>query len=268
MAFCHHLRSRTVTGTAGITLLLLLILTLSGGCLRAEPEELPTQPALMTTVIPLVPPVSPNTTENTGSAYQAIIITGPKLTGVFTLQEYPPDVERAVRDFSEGKTTDTINGFLRWESVRARTNQSDTARVLSQIHRIDYAVFNTTVKENLSLYTGISGEQVKRVRNESVYEEKGYLIASYDPSVIYHRFADSGRDAEGYLTMGVIEARRGDRLLFVNTTEREFLLPRGSIRDVAREEEHETVQFSRDSVPRYGDPVLKNVRLIYTKEHP
>ena len=131
-------------------------------------------------------------------------------TGIFTDQDFPPEIEKAVSDFSLGITTETINGFLRWESVRARTDQSDAARIREQISNIDYALFNTTLKENIRVYTGISGEQAKRVRNDSVFSENGYAFASYDPSVVYHRLANSGRDKEGYLTMCVIDFRKGD----------------------------------------------------------
>ena len=197
-----------------------------------------------------------------------IAITNPRQTAIFTEQAFPPEVEGAVSDFAEGKTTDTINGFLRWESTRARTNQSDASRIQEQIHRIDYAVFNTTIKENISVYIGVSGEQAKRIRNDSVFSENGYIIASYDPSVVYHRLANSGRDNEGYLTMCVIDFRKGNHLLFVNATEREFLIPHGGIWDVAGEETYEQLEFSADSVPRYDDIIQTKVRLIYTKEHP
>jgi hypothetical protein len=129
-------------------------------------------------------------------------------------------------------------------------------------------VFNTTIKENISLYIGISGEQAKRIRNDSVFSEDGYIIASYDPSIVYHRLANSGRDKDGYLTMCVIDFRRGSHLLYVNATEREFLIPYGGIWDFAREDTYEQLEFSADSVPRYGDIIPTKVRLISTKEHP
>jgi hypothetical protein len=212
--------------------------------------------------------VSANITENTSRTLPLIAITSPRQTVIFTEQDFPPEVERAVSNFTEGGTTDTINGFLRWESVRERTDPSEKARIQEEIRRIDYAVFNTTIQENISIYIGVSGEQAKRIRNESVFFENGYVTASYDPSVVYHQLANSGRDSEGYLTMCVIDFRRGNHLLFVNTTDREFLLPHGSIWDVARVDTYERLEFTADSIPRYDDIILTKVRLIHTKEHP
>jgi hypothetical protein len=267
MASREHIRSRTGAVTAGI-IALLLIFPLICGCLQVEPEELPPQTASPLPTMSVSPTVSASTTENTSSIPPAITITSLKQTRLFTEQDFPPEVERAVSDFSEGRTTDTINGFLRWESVRARTGQSEKARIQEEIRRIDYAVFNTTIQENISVYIGVSSEQARRIRNESVFFEKGYAIASYDPSVVYHQLANSGRDSEGYLTMCVIDFRRGSRLLFVNATEREFLLPHGSIWDVARVDTYEQLKFSADSIPRYDDIIPTKVRLISTKEHP
>jgi len=253
---------------AGIIVLLLFSAALTCGCLRTEPEELPPQASSSTPAVTVSSTVPANTAGNAGSAPPAIAITSPRQIGIFTEQDFPPEVNAAISDFADGKTTDTINGFLRWESVRARTNQSDAARIREQVHRIDYALFNTTARENISVYIGISGEQVRRIRNESVYTEKGYIIGSCDPSVVYHRLANTARDSEGYLTMCVVDLQRGNRVLFVNATEREFLLPRDGIWDVAREETYEKLEFSQDSIPRYEDTIPTKVRLIYTKEHP
>jgi hypothetical protein len=268
MASRKPTRSRTWAVTAGILALLLIFPTLFCGCLDVEPEELPPQTAPPLPSVTVSPTIPVNISENIRSVPPPIIITIPKQTTIFTEQGFPPEVENAVSDFAEGKTTDTINGFLRWESVRARTSKSETASIQEQVRRIDYAVFNTPIQENVSLYIGVSGEQAKRIRNESVFSEDGYIIASYDPSIVYHRLANSGRDIEGYLTMCVIDFRRGKRLLFVNATEREFLIPHGGIWDVAGEETYEQLEFSADSVPRYDDIIQTKVRLISTKEHP
>jgi hypothetical protein len=253
---------------AGIIALLLFSAVLTGGCLRTEPEELPPQAPSPLPAVTVSVTVPANITENASSSSRAIAITSPRQIVIFTDQDFPPEVNAAISDFADGKTTDTINGFLRWESVRARTNLSDAARIREQVHRIDYALFNTSAKENISVYIGISGEQARRIRNESVYAENGYIIASYDPSVVYHRLANSGRDSQGYFTMCVVDLRRGNRLLFVNATEREFLLPHDGIWDVAREETYDKLEYSADSIPLYEDIIPTKVRLIYTKEHP
>jgi len=261
------IQPRTKALTAGIIALLLILLPLFCGCLQVEPEELPPQTASSSAEITGSPTVQA-TMDPAGGAPPAIIFTSPKHAGLYTEQGFPPEVENAISDFTTGKTSDTINGFLRWESVRARTDAAGKARIQEQIHRIDYALYNTSLKENVSVYIGITGEQAKRVRNESVFSESGYVLASSDPSVVYHKLANTERDSDGYFTMCVVDFRRGTHLLFVNATEREFLLPHGGIWDVAHEDTYEELEYSIDSIPRYDDIVPTKVRLIYTREHP
>jgi hypothetical protein len=258
---------RTKALTAGIIAVLLILLPFFCGCLQVEPEELPPQTESLPVEITGTPAVQA-TTNLVGGAPPAIIFTSPKQAGLYTEQNFPPEVENAISDFTTGKTSDTINGFLRWESVRARTDTAGKARIQEQIHRIDYAMYNTTLKEDIRVYIGITGEQAKRVRNESVFSENGYVPASSDPSVVYHQLANTGRDSDGYFTMCVVDFRKGNHLLFVNATEREFLLPHGGIWDVAYEDTYEELEYSTDSIPRYDDIVPMKVRLIYTREHP
>jgi hypothetical protein len=254
--------------TAGGIALLLIFIILICGCLQTEPEELPPQAGAPAAAVTESPAVPASTLENSSSTPPEVVITSPKQVRLYTDQDFPPAVITAITDFAEGKTQDNINGYLRWESVRAKTSQPDKIRIQEQIRSIDYAMFNTTLKENVSVYIGVSGEQAKRILNDSAYAENGYAIASYDPSVVYQRLANSGRDNEGYLTLCVIDYRKGNHLLFVNATEKEFLLPRGGIWDVAGVETYEQLEYSADSIPRYEDIIPTKIRLIHTKEHP
>ncbi|MFA5266677.1 MAG: ADP-ribosyltransferase [Methanoregula sp.] len=268
MVHRNHHWSLSLSVSAGIIALLILSAILSCGCLDIEPEEMPPLAASSVVTLTVSPTVPADTMVNTSSTPPPVAITSPKLTKLYTEYKFPADVEKAVSDFSRGETTDTINGYLRWESVRAKTSKEEKARIGQQVSRIDYALFNTTAQENITVYIGISGEQAKRIRNESVFSENGYIIASYDPSEIYHKMANSGRDSEGYLTMCVVDFRKGNHFLFVNATEKEFIIPRGSIWDVAGEVTYEKLEFSKDSIPHYDDIIPTKVRLIYTKEHP
>lgn len=270
-----QVRSRTGAVTAGIIALLLISSLVFCGCLDVEPEELSPPGTSPVATIPLsftepvgIPDISSNISNNISSPPPPVALISLKQTKLYTEHDFPPEVNNNLSDFVNGETTDTINGFLRWESVRAKTNQSDASSIREQINHIDYALFNTTIQENISVYIGVGGEQAKRIRNSSVFSEPGYIIASSDPSVVYHRLANSGRDSEGYLTICVIDFRKGSHLLFVNDSEREFLLPHGGIWDIAGEYTYEQLAFSEDSVPRYDDIIQTKVRLIATKEHP
>ena len=263
----EKIRSHTGAAIAGIITLLIIFSILFCGCMDVEPEELPLQ-ATSTVATITTSLTEPTSTPNISSTPPPVAITSPRQAVLFTEQGFPTEVKSAISDFANGKTTDTINGFLRWESVRAKTSPSDAASIQDQIHRIDYAVFNTTIQENISVYVGVSGEQAKRIQNDSVYEEPGYIIASYDPSVVYRKLANSGRDSEGYLTMCAIDFRGGSHLMYLNATDREVLIPHGGIWDVAGKETYEKLDFSKDSIPRYDEIILTKVRLISTKEHP
>jgi hypothetical protein len=184
------------------------------------------------------------------------------------MQEFPQEVKAAVNDFTDGRTSGSIDNFLRWDSVRSRMNRQETARIQEQISRIDYAFYNTSIRENITVYVGLNADQARKVRNESVFSENSYLLASYDPSVVYTRLAATGRDTNGYFTLCAIDLRPGNHLLFINATEREFLLPRGGIWDVAGEDTYKELTFTADSIPRYDDIIQTNVRIIRTKEHP
>jgi hypothetical protein len=213
--------------------------------------------------------VAPSVTPETlAGGPPPVVITSPKKTLLYSGGDYPPEVKAAVSDFSCGKTTDPITSFLRWESVRARTVPAEAARIREQVRRIDYAVVNTTIRDDMRLYVGLNSEQSRRVRNDSVFAENGYLIATYDPSVIYRRSWSTGRDRDGYVTMCVLDFHKGDHILFVNASEREFLLPRGGTWDVTNEEVYDQLAFSADSVPLYDDIVQTDVRMIYTRERP
>ncbi len=258
---------------AGVLALLLISSALICGCLQPEPELLLLQPSAQPTVS-LQPAITVssapivNSTENVTNVPGPVRIESIGEIDTYTEMDFPAEVEQAVTDFISGKTANTVNGFLRWESVRSRANQSEATRIREQIGSIDYAVFNATVPQNIRVYFGITGEQAKRFRNESVFSESGYIIASGDPSVVYNQFAGSGRDRDGYLTLCALDLRRGDHVLPVNATGREFLISRGGIWDFDREEIHEVLEFSSDSIPRYRNEIQEKVRIIYTREHP
>jgi hypothetical protein len=255
-----------------IAIVLLLVL-FTCGCSQVEPEELGPEDLSPTQIVTSLQPTSIMPTETSAPvpifiSHAVINMSRPKDPVLFTEADFPPEIIQAVTDFTDGNTTDTINGFLRWESVRAKTNRSETAVIRNRIGDIDYAISNSSAGENLILYTGISGELAKRIRNDSYYEERGYIVASYDPSVVYHQMAYGGRDKDGFVTMVVTESRKGEHLLFINETERSILLPHGSVWDLAQEEQQDVMDFSVTSFPRYQDEVLTKVRLMYMKEHP
>lgn len=263
--YCPPCRSAIIIG---ITTLLLTLAALTCGCLDIEPEELPPgiTPSPMETAV--ATPVVDKTPEVPAGPPPEVTITSPKQVRIYTEQDFSPEVKAAIGDFTTGRTAESINGFLRWESVRARTSREDAAIIREQVRLINSAFYNTSLKENVSVYIGLNAEQARRIHSEGIFSENGYATASYDPSVIYQRFSENARDSDGYFAMCVIDFRPGNRILFVNATNREFLLPQDTIRDVAGEYTYEELVFSADSIPRYKDIIPRKVRIIRTTEHP
>lgn len=261
---------------AGILVLMLIIGCFTCGCLDTEPEEMPvvtvttpvnTAVSLTETVV-----VTQNMMENTSiqknssSISAPISLTTPGSAVLYTERDFPQEVKRAIGEFIQGNSSDSINSFLRWDSVRSRAGEAEAEHIREQIHGIDYAMANTTTQENLRLYYWVSGEQAKRILNDSVFSDNGYLIASSDPTVLYHTLWNTGRDKDGYLSLCVMDFRKGDHLLYVNASDREFLVPRGSSWVVTGTETDGQLSYTADSIPKYDEITQIDVRLIYLSQ--
>jgi hypothetical protein len=268
----HHQNSEKCTSLVSAIMMLLLVITC--GCISVSPQDtIPdvtlvaaTTEHLQTATIP-VPTIQGSS--NFSLRDRAILnITRPTSLVSYREKKFQPDIEGSIALYLQDDNADEINGYLRWESVRARTNQSETLRIQSQITNIDTAISSSVLNERVILYAGISGDLPNRIRDERSYAEPGYLICSYDPSVTYQDLIRGRQDKEGYVTMLVIERTRGNRLLFINETMREILLPRGMIWEVVREENINNMDFSTDATPRFQNDPVEKVRLLYLTEHP
>src|SRR5512136_2672540 len=102
----NHVRSLRRPVSAAIITIVLIFSLLICGCLDVEPEELLPQTAVQVAKTTVFPTIQVTVTENIRSVPPPIIITIPKQTAIFTEQDFPPEVENAVSDFAEGKTTD------------------------------------------------------------------------------------------------------------------------------------------------------------------
>lgn len=147
--------------------------------------------------------------------------------------------------------------------MRQRTGSGDAARIERSVTDIDTALQSSRLEEDLVLYTGVTMDIFGNILSTSRYSEDGYLLCSFDPSVTYHALQGTGRDREGFVTLLVIPEKRGSYLLYVNETRREILLPRSMGFELAAEEKIGRVEFTAESVPRYRDDNMKNVRLLF-----
>jgi hypothetical protein len=265
----------TVTGTScrpWCCLTILIAVTLcTAGCMLIEPDEngnaapvpADTLPATEITAVPTAQPTQAPAAVSTSIMVKNITITRPVNLKLYTRINASDDVMASVKSYSDPHTMDTITSYLRWDSTRARTDRTETARIEHTVKNIDTAIRSSRLEEDLVLYSGVTGDVPLRIINESRYSENSFVTCSFDPSVIYHSMAVGGRDREGYVSMLVIPQEQGNYLLYINDTKSEVLLPRSMIWELSREEKVGRVEFTVESIPRYRDDEMKNVRLLY-----
>jgi hypothetical protein len=262
-------RNKVPCRSGGYLAILLIVTLCTAGCILTEPEDIVVPaPVPHETVTPdhtpvqiMTPTLVPRLSANIPVAN--LTITHPTTLILFSDNNYPEDEAASLNALSDHKTAETINRYLRWESVRTHTNQTDAFRIERTIKNIDTLIRSSRLEEDLVIYCGITGDVPLKIVNDTRYSEEGYVSCSFDPSVIYHAMDDSGRDREGFVSLMVIPQKRGNYLLYVNETQREILLPRAMIWELNSEEKAEVAVFTSASLPRYHDSPMKNVRLLY-----
>lgn len=249
--------------------LMMVLLMLAAGCIspgNGDPKVSPTpslSPAPVETELPAspVPSAAPSSQEVT--AIKNISITRPADCVPVFSPGYPGPVTDALRQFADPVTADQVNAYLRWDSVQARTNRSETLRIKGLVTGIDESVGNGNVKNDLVLYAGSTDEFASQVRSAGRATERGYILASADPSVACHDLAAAGRDTGGYLTLIVFPVKAGSHGLYFNESRREILVARGITFELREEELAGRIQFTLDSIPYYKNDEQRNIRLLY-----
>lgn len=217
------------------------------------PQPLP-QAIPKTSALPAIPPVT---------AIKNLSITRPAdCVPVFSPAYTGPGIS-VLWQFAEPRTAEQINSYLRWDSVQARTNRSETLRIKGMVTGLDEAIGNANLKNDLVLYAGSTDEFTRQIRSAGRSTERGYILASADPSVTCHDRASSGRDTDGYLTLLVFPVRAGNHGLYFNESRREILVTRGMTFELREEELVSRIQFTIDSIPHYKDEEQRNIRLLY-----
>ena len=247
--------------------LLIIIVLVTSGCTGLIPqgEKMPvptptpppeTRPAITPDTLPTraTPPVI---------AIRNITLTHPRNIKPVSARDYPENTIKALEEVTSPMTADGINGYLRWDSVRARTRGTETARIEKTVREVDSAIAASALREDLVLYHEIRDDSPQQIRDSGRYAEPGYTLCSYDLSILYHAGSPARRDRYGYLTYLVFHEGPGSHLLFVNESTREVLLPRGMTWEMTAEENVTQARFTLDSVPRYKDDDIRHLRLIY-----
>ena len=264
---------RTQTGTGqtitAIILLALALILASAGCFtqggdndvtivsaevvatpgNAGPRQTTDLPPVATTAIPIVQKnISITRPEN------------PKTSYTCTLTH---ETCMALQALDKPAEAEKINGFLRWESARARTNSSETERLNILIEEIDSALSATYAGEDLVLYAAAGTGIPDQIRSSGTYYEEGYISGSYDISVIWHESRTAVRDNTGYTAILVFEETRGSHILYLNETRRTIIIPHGMKWELAGEEQIDHLVITPDSMPKFRDERMEKVRLMY-----
>ncbi|NMB78839.1 MAG: hypothetical protein GYA23_07060 [Methanomicrobiales archaeon] len=196
-------------------------------------------------------------------ASKKITITRPRTLPVFSVPTAQPAAALAISNLSNARSAESINNYLRWESFRARTDPAEAARIKTLVRDADAAIGISTITEELVLYRVAGREQAHAILNTSRFADDGFLTCTFDPSVAYHASDKTGRDQDGYLNLLVMRQKNGDHLLYINESAREILLPRAMTWELVGAENINTLAFTLESVPRYQNDELKNIRLLY-----
>jgi hypothetical protein len=132
---------------------------------------------------------------------------------------------------------------------------------------LDTAEQQSPLMHGMTLFRGISPSVAGTVLNTSEYREPAFASTSYDITFSLDAFGQRGPD--GYRNMLVLRRGPGDRALYINEDEREYLLPRGMTWSVVKVEDVQDLSVSAD-FPLHNRTTesasFDHVRLIYITE--
>ncbi|CAJ37644.1 hypothetical protein [Methanocella arvoryzae] len=132
---------------------------------------------------------------------------------------------------------------------------------------LDPAIAASPQKEDLILFRGISPTMARTVLTSGTYIELAYPSTTYDVTISLILFGARGDD--GYKNVLVMQREKGEKSLYIDEEEREYLLPRDTQWNVIKAVNVENLNIEADfplmSNDQTTDSVTK-VRLIYITE--
>lgn len=117
------------------------------------------------------------------------------------------------------------------------------------------------------LFRGITPSVAGLVLNSSEWREAPFASTAYDITVTLDPYGT--RDASGYLNVLGMQRHTGDRAIYINEDQREFLLPRNTAWNVVKTENIRTLTVNADFALHNRtetSATFHNVRLIYIED--
>ena len=180
---------------------------------------------------------------------------------------FNPEVVGAIAAYTVYNNSREINNYLRFENVRAEVgqNKSKEERLEKLKKKLDSALNNSTMPQDIILFRGLGGPIVDSIRNNLSYVELGYGSSAYDISKPYMYATNNSRDKEGYVNILVMVRHEGEIGLYIDESEREILLPRMLTWDLIKEVKVERLYLDTEFAPLVEQKYEK-VRLLYMKQ--
>lgn len=166
------------------------------------------------------------------------------------------------------ENTTEYRSYLRTTPER-QANYTEAKRIFFHFmtDSLDPAIEASPQKEDLILFRGIGPGLTQSVLTSGTYVELAYPSTTYDVTISLILFGARGDD--GYKNVLVMQREKGERSLYIDEEEREFLLPRNTTWNVIKAVNVENLTIEADfplkSNGKTIDSVSK-VRLIYITE--
>lgn len=217
-----------------------------------------------TTVIPVVP-------EELESATLSLSKPGVASLVPYMERGFDQPVTASIAWWKEPGFYDNTTEYRRYlrATPEQRSNYTEARRVFFNFitDNLDPAIAASPQKEKLILFRGISAGLTKSVLDNGTYIEPAYPSTSYDITLSLILFGVRGDD--GYKNVLVLQRDEGNKSLYVNEDQREFILPRDTNWSVIKAVNVDNLTIEADflllSNNNTTDRVSK-VRLIYIKE--
>jgi hypothetical protein len=164
--------------------------------------------------------------------------------------------------------TSEFRGYQR-KTAEAKATYPEEHRIFFDFIEagIDDAEQQSTLKNDLILFRGISPGVAASVLDNAEYRELAFASTSYDITLSLDAFGP--RSPDGYRNMIVLEKHAGDHALYVNEDQREFLLPRETRWHVVKAVNVENLIVQADFLLNnrtVNTTSFDHVRLIYVTE--
>ena len=138
---------------------------------------------------------------------------------------YTSDDREAVRFYTASGYED-LNAYLRGKKSLEEIPEYDRDRVVGAIPCLDKVIGMNSLGRDTMVYRGVSPRVAKRIIEEGICEDKGYISTTISPHVALNPMF-SGHGDDGFKTVMMFKVAGNDKALWTGSFENEVLLSRG-----------------------------------------